>query len=76
MLANGIHMSFASCTGTTRETCQPPCTLIYNTNTQGAVCVPPLAALSASLSDADIDQIRALIGTFTVGNLEKNPKAL
>lgn len=56
-------MSFASCTGTTRETCQPPCTLIYNADTQGAVCVPPLPALSASLSDADIDRIRALIGT-------------
>ena len=65
MLANGIHhMSFASCTGTTKETCRPPCALIYNTDTQDAACVPPLAALSASLSDADIDQIRALIGTL------------
>lgn len=55
-------MSFADCTGTTPETCQPPCMLEYSTNARDPVCVPPLRALHANLSDADIERIRDLLG--------------
>jgi len=57
-------MSFEGCTGTTLETCTPPCSLVYNTNSTDPSCVPPIAALSTPLSDADMERIRELFREF------------
>lgn len=54
-------MSFASCTGTTRETCRPPCELHFNAGSADAVCVPPLDALGRQLSARDLRRIKALL---------------
>ena len=63
-------MSFASCTGTTRETCRPPCELHFHPNGVDVLdvyCVPPSEALGHPLSDKDLKRIKALLSGVITG---------
>lgn len=64
------HMSFASCTGTTRETCRPPCELHFHpsgVDVLDVYCVPPSEALGRPLSDKDLRRMKALLSGVITG---------
>lgn len=58
-------MSFENCTGTTAETCAPPCQLVYTSNEQDPVCFPPRTVPAHNLSDPDLVRIKQLINLQT-----------
>lgn len=51
--------AFSACTGATREECHWPCEFI------DGVCVPPQAALSQPLTNADVNRIREVMALFS-----------
>ena len=63
-------MSFASCTGTTRETCRPPCELHFHpsgVDVLDVYCVPPSEALGRPLTAKDLKRIKALLSGVITG---------